>query len=225
MARSIDLCRRRSVSGQAMIESVIVMVAVALFFFALFQYANLLSAKLVLSHAAARAARARTVGLNHWMVEKSAKAAAIPVSGRCLTEFTEGADETGALVWLQHARPGRVWNAALRTPTQSARARLERARIPDFMDSLNGPTSDEVLNYERWESMSVDVSESLNIDGSTPGTLSVTVRQQHPLFIAYPALTRGELRSVGEGDVGFVNLHGFFEIESHYPLYMEDRNW
>jgi len=207
-----------------MVESVIVIMVACLFFFALFQYASLLSAKLVLQHSAARAARARTVGLNYWMVEKSAKAAAIPVSGRCLTQFTEG-DTASVMAWLSHDRPGRVWNAALRAPPQSARARLERARIPDFMDSLNGPTGEEVLNYERWESLSMTLDEPLGLDGALPDTLTVTVRQRQPLFIAYPALLQGELRDIGPGDVGFVSLHGRFSIESHYPLYMEDRNW
>jgi len=207
-----------------MVESVIVILAACIFFFALFQYANLLSAKLVLNHAAARAARARTVGLNHWMVEKSAKAAAIPASGRCLTAFTEG-DDSSVMAWLSQARPGRIWDAALRAPPQSARARLERARIPDYMDSLNGPTGEEVLNYERWESLRVSLTEPLGLDGAMPGTLEVEVRQHQPLFIAYPALTQGELRNIREGDVGFVSLHGAFSIESHFPLYMEDRNW
>jgi len=211
-------------SGQAMVESVIVMLAVALFFFALFQYANLLSAKLVLQHSAARAARARTVGLNHWMVEKSARAAAIPASGKCLTTFTEGGGDT-APAWLGLPTPGRVWNAALRAQASSVRARFERARIPDYMDSMNAPTSDEVLDYERWESLTVSLSEPLGLDGATPGQLTVEVRQRQPLFIAYPALLQGELRNIGPGDVGFVSLHGFFSIESHFPLYMEDRNW
>lgn len=208
-----------------MIESVVVMLAAALFFFAVFQYAHLLSAKLVLTHAATRAARARTVGLNHWMVEKSARAAAIPVSGRCLTAFTEGEPDSGTAAILGRATPGRIWNAALRAPAHSARARLERARIPDYMDSLNGPTSNEVLDYERWDHMSVEVDEPLSLDGSMPGKLTVEVRQRQPLIIAYPALLRGELQNLQEGDVGFVRLHGIYSIESHYPLYMENMNW
>ena len=209
-----------------MIESVIVMLMIGLVFFALFQYANLLSAKLVLNHAAARAARARTVGLNHWMVEKSAKAAAIPVSGRCLTAFTEGAvGETGMAALLRHATPGRIWNASLRTSPYSARAQFERARIPDYMDSMNSPTSGEVLDYERWENLTVSLDEPLGLGGSTPGKISMSVRQRQPLLIAYPAMAEGELQSLTEGDIGFVRLQGDYSIESHYPLYMENMNW
>ncbi|MCL1920898.1 MAG: pilus assembly protein [Kiritimatiellaeota bacterium] len=209
-----------------MVESIVVMLMIGLVFFALFQYSNLLSARLVLDHAAARAARARTVGLNHWMVQKSARAAAIPVSGKCLTEFTEGTvEDTGVAALLSRVHPGRVWNAALRASPQSARAQLERARIPDYMDSVNGPTANEVLDYERWESMVVDMDEPLSLDGSMPGKISVSVRQDHPLLIAFPALQQGDLRGLLEGDVGFVRLHGRFSIESHYPLYMENMNW
>ena len=208
-----------------MIESVIVIMVICLFAFAMFQYANLLSAKLVLTHAATRAARARTVGLNQWMVQKSAKTAAIPVSGKCLTAFTEGSPEGGAAALLNHATPGRIWNAALRASPNSARAQLERARIPDYMDSINNPTSDEVLNYERWESLTVSMDESMSLDGTTPTKLSVRVSQRQPLLISYPALTRGELQNLTEADVGFVLLHGEYSIESHYPLYMENMNW
>ena len=210
-----------------MIESVIVIMVSCLFFFAMFQYSHLLSAKLVLDHSAARAARARTVGLNHWMVEKSAKAAAIPVSGKCLTDLTaDGAvEDTGLAAILGRATPGRVWNAALRAPAQSARAQIEYARIPDYMDSLNSPTSSEILDYERWEHMTVTVDEPLILDGSMPGKLSVEVSQRQPLFFSFPALMRGELQRLRDGDVGFVRLHGRYSIESHFPLYMEDMNW
>jgi len=207
-----------------MIESVIVIMASCLFFFAMFQYSHLLTAKLVLEHSAARAARARTVGLNHWMVEKSARAAAIPVSGKCLTEL-EGEPETGVAAILSRGSPGRIWNASLRASPRSARAQIERARIPDYMDSINSPTSSEVLNYERWEHMTVTLDEPLDLDGVMPGKLSVTVTQRQPLFIAYPAMLRGELENLRDGDVGFVRLRGEYSIESHYPLYMEDLGW
>lgn len=209
-----------------MVESVVVMVVSCFFFFAVFQYANLLSAKLVLNHAAARAARARAVGLNHWMVEKSARAAAIPVSGRCLTEFTEGAfGEMGAAALLSLRRPGRIWDAALRASPRSARAQMERARIPDYMDSINSPTSSEVLDYERWEHFTVTLDEPVDIMGGTPGKLSVLVRQRQPLILALPAMARGELESPGEHDVGSVRVGGLYSIENHYPLYMENTDW
>ena len=209
-----------------MIESVIVIMAACLFAFGMFQYANLLSAKLVLEHAAARAARARTVGLNHWMVVKSARAAAIPVSGKCLTEFPDGAvGNSGVDAILSHVNPWHSWRDALRAAPQSAKAQFERARIPDYMDSMNSPTSNEVLDYERWEHMTVDLDEPLSLDGSMPGKLSVTVSQRQPLLISYFALMQGELKNVSEGETGFVRLRGKYFIESHYPLYMEDMNW
>jgi len=204
-----------------MVESIIVMVMACLVFFSVFQYANLLSARLVLTHAATRAARAKTVGLNHWMVEKSARAAAIPVSGKCLTEFPDAPVNTGAML-LNRGSQGRVWNAALRSSPRSARAQFELARIPDYMDSENSPTSEEILNYERWRSLTVSVDEPLDFDGTSPGQLSVTVRQGQPLLISLLALSQGELRAT-DGDE--MRVRGAYSIESHYPLYMENMNW
>ena len=73
--------------GQAMIETVIVVIFLSLTFLWLFQYANLFTTKLLLTHAAARAARARAVGLNELMVWKSSRVATIPVAGKCLSTF------------------------------------------------------------------------------------------------------------------------------------------
>ena len=174
-----------------MIESVFVIILICLCFLAIFQYANLFAAKAVLSHASARAARARTVGFNPWMVEKSARVAAIPASGRRLTPAFAG-------------------------------AQLEAGRIPDYMDSINDPTAQNILDYELWDALSVDIEEPLNLDGDSPGKLRVTVRQRHPLLIALGPLAEGELRDAQGEDLA---LEGFFSIESHYPLYLEDMNW
>lgn len=204
-----------------MIESVFVIILACLCFFAVSQYANLFAAKAVLSHSAARAARARAVGFNRWMVEKSARVAAIPASGRRLTPALAGVDPALADA-LSRNRVGEVWDLALRASTRSPGAQLEVGRIPDYMDSVNDPTAANILDYELWDALAVDIDEPLNLDGAAAGRLRVTVRQRHPLLLALGPLAEGELRDAQGEDLA---LEGFFSIESHYPLYLEDMNW
>jgi hypothetical protein len=210
-------------NGQAMIESVFVIIVACLCFLALFQYANLFAAKMTLTHAATRAARARTVGLNHWMVEKAARAASIPVSGKSLIPF--GVPSTQSTI-LQGRNPGNIWDAALLASPVSAKAQLERARVPEYMGSVNSPTSQEILNYELWEEMSVSLEEPLDLDGTMPGALEVTVRQRQPLLISMMSLMEGTFKSNGEDCASEgVTMRGTYSIESQYPLYMENMNW
>jgi hypothetical protein len=209
-------------SGQAMIESVFVIILASLCFLAVFQYAKLYADKAVLEHAAARAARSRTVGFNRFMVEKSARVAAIPASGRRLVPGPVGIS-SGITSALREGRVGAVWDLALRDDTRSPGTQLEVSRVPDYMDSINNPTAGHILDYELWDALSVDIAEPMDLGGGTPGTLTVALRQRHPLLVALGPLARGELRGAGE-DEGFT-LGGFYTIESHYPLYMEDMNW
>ncbi len=82
-----------------MIETIVVLFFVCLVFFAVYEYANLLTARTVLDYAAARAARARTVGFNDFMVTKTVRVATMSTAGRCLTQDDDGGDlSTGALV-------------------------------------------------------------------------------------------------------------------------------
>jgi Flp pilus assembly protein TadG len=208
-------------SGQAMIESIFVIILACLCFLGIFQYANLFASKAVLSHAATRAARARSVGFNHWMVEKSARVAAIPASGRRLTPATAGVD-SAITAALSQNHVGDIWDLALRSNTRSPDSQLELSLIPDYMDSINNPTAENLLDYELWEDLAVTTDESLNLDGSTPSTLTVTVRQRHPLLVALGPLAEGELGDAQGQDLA---IEGFYKIESHYPLYLEDMNW
>ncbi len=85
---------RRSKHGQAMIESIIVMFFLCVVFFLTFQYANLLKVSTVLDYAAARAARARAVGFNDFMVTKTTRIATMSIAGKCKTLSDEGYEMT-----------------------------------------------------------------------------------------------------------------------------------
>jgi hypothetical protein len=205
-----------------MIESVFVIILACLCFLGIFQYANLFACKTVLHHAAARAARARAVGFNRWMVEKSARVAAIPASGRRLTPAALGVDPAITAA-LSRNRVGEVWDLALRSSTRSSGTQMEVARIPDYMDSENDGTGLAILNYELWPVLILALDEPTDLGGATPGTLCATVSQRHPLLISLRPLAEGDLRDARVGET--FALEGFFSIESHYPLYLEDANW
>ena len=57
---------------------------ITVLFLVVFQVAHMVTTKILLDHAAARAARAKSVGFNEWMCLKSARVAMIPVAGRRL---------------------------------------------------------------------------------------------------------------------------------------------
>ena len=57
---------------------------ITVLFLVVFQVAHMVTTKILLDHAAARAARAKAVGFNEWMCLKSARVAMIPVAGRRL---------------------------------------------------------------------------------------------------------------------------------------------
>jgi len=65
-----------------MLETVLAVFFITMAFLMVFQVAHMATAKILLDHAAARAARARAVGFNDWMCLKSARVAMIPVAGR-----------------------------------------------------------------------------------------------------------------------------------------------
>ncbi len=70
--------------GQAMIETVLAVLFISILFLSAFQFSQMLTARTVLDHAAARAARSKSVGFNEFMCLKTARSAMIPVSGKRL---------------------------------------------------------------------------------------------------------------------------------------------
>ena len=70
--------------GQAMLETALAVLFITFLFLVVFQVAHMVTTKILLDHAAARAARAKAVGFNEWMCIKSARVAMIPVAGRRL---------------------------------------------------------------------------------------------------------------------------------------------
>ena len=89
----IDPEAMRAKRGQAMLESVVALIFVTFVMMLSFTLLEMLHARILLDHAAARAARCAAVGLNSFMCEKSALAAMIPVAGRRTWPADEAGDE------------------------------------------------------------------------------------------------------------------------------------
>ncbi len=204
-----------------MIESVVVMMVICLLFFGLFQLAHAFANREILRHAAARAARARSVGFNGWMVTKVMRVATIPNAGR-MTEPQIDFPDPALRQAIATLSPGTLWDWSLSATPPSARAHFERARVPDYLASENHARADFILDYERWD----DIHGAGLGGGGLPGAVSqvheVRLRQQYPLSIMVRMLFDwvGALTpSLADGNL---NLRGEYEIESHYPLYLDD---
>lgn len=153
-----------SSKGQAMIETVFAVLFITFIFLGLFVLSRMLTAKILLEHAAARAARAKAVGFNDFMCRKTARVAMIPVAGKRLWPETGGYGEL--------------------------------SRIPIYLSSADEGAARGILEYRWWNTMKLDVDSE---NGFAP-KVSASVRMQTDEF----------------------TVEGRSEIESHYPLYMQD---
>ncbi|NLL84179.1 MAG: hypothetical protein GX230_08085 [Lentisphaerae bacterium] len=203
--------------GQAMIESVIVLITMCLVFFLFFQLCLGFATRDVLDHAAARAARARTVGFNRWMVNKSMRVAAIPVAGRMLepADLPAGNDPI-----LNHTlatmTPGEVWDMALHSAPVSPKIAVESARIPDYLAAIHHSEARGILDYDQWE-------EIVYHEGGAGTTIRVAVRKPLDMLVSVISGAAGILD--GRRRVETLRLEGQAEIETHYSLYLEDLNY
>lgn len=205
-------------NGQSLIESCLALLLLCLIFAGLFQVSQILAAREILSHAAARAARAKTVGFNRWMVTKAVRIATIPNAGRLTEPEFENVDP-----WLRQAvadlSPGDLWSAALAARPGSEQFSLERARIPEFMDSPNASRAYHTLDYADWDGVDFTVTDITDTGPSPLASLiRATVSQDFPLTNSLAVH-----RAFYAGDT--VRLVGTNLLENHYALYLDDSYW
>lgn len=162
--------------GQAMLETALAVLFITILFLGVFQIAHMVTTKILLDHAAARAARAKAVGFNEWMCLKSARVAMIPVAGR------------------------RLW------PVDGEYR--EASLVPIYMTTEHESMARGILEYERWGSMDVDVDSGLGLNAAVKSSVSLDI----PRFY-----------SQGDEESDTIEIRGESEIESHYPLYMNDQ--
>ena len=204
--------KQRARRGQSLIESCLAIIVVCLVFAGMYQVAGLVAAREVLDYSAARAARAKTVGFNRWMVRKAAKVGAIPNAGR-LTEPAYTNVDRALRARVASSSGGELWDWVLgEAAPSSAQYDLERARIPEFLEAANDATAYYVLDYTDWDS----VVNSFSLVGGTGVVWRAVTDQTYPLRVPMH-------RAFYADDE--IDLQGRAYIEDHYSLYMEDRSW
>jgi hypothetical protein len=203
-------------AGQSLIEACLALLILCLIFMGFFQVSQLVAARQVLYHAAARGARAKMVGLNQFMVDKAIRVAAIPNAGRMIQP--DIANEDNALrEWLETETAGGVWDRVMtEAPGVADIHEIERARIPEFMASEYWSWAYAILDYERWDTIQASIPGMM--EDAAP--LEVSVRQQIDLRWLFGA---GVFRAFYADDT--LELEGKSRLEAHYPLYIEDNNW
>jgi len=218
--------RQRERAGQAIIEACFAIGIICLLFFGMLQVSLLFAAREVLSHSAARAARAKTVGFNRFMVSKVAHVAAIPNAGRMLVPDIDASDPV-LLELVTERTPGVLWDTVLTeedatlgpiTP-RTLQADVEMSRIPDYLYSVNWPTARRILDYQNWDptepnGIRVDLPVSAGIDS----LLTVTISQRVPMRIPLH-------RTFYAPEDDNVHMEATTRIEKHYDLYIDDHNW
>lgn len=210
-----------------MLETLIAVSLICVIFFGVMQISQMYAAREILHHAAARGARAKTVGFNHWMVRKAILIAAIPNSGDMITPDFENVDQAlVSAISASKTGSGNIidpWNQVLSGELQPSANQhtIEAARIPEFMWSDNFNRAQHVLNYEGWEDGRVHYSCSsyaIGADGSVAPSVfaEVNVWQDYTNFLSLPVTYY-----TGES----VKLTAVSTIENHYPLYLDDKLW
>ncbi len=205
-------------SGQSMLETLFAVMIICIFFFGMFQVSQLFIAKEILQHATARAARARTVGFDSWMCEKSMLVASIPNAGAMVTPQSDF-DNAYLQDLIDNNTPGDVWDASLNAHPPSQKVALELARIPFFLGSYTRNHSRIILDYENWETLSVS-----GISGTEmQDTITVNAEQEYPLMVDVKHWLYTPLDDNQRGST--VTIEGEHVIENHYSLYLRDLNW
>ncbi|MBP7275865.1 MAG: pilus assembly protein [Kiritimatiellae bacterium] len=202
---------RRRRSGQALVESCVVIALICLIFFGLFQLSQLYAARAVLTQAASAGARARMVGFNDFMVYKVIRTAAIPNAGRMT--HPQSPTSAGGLDWGA-ARPGEALDYALYAGTPgSPSLELERSRIPNYLYATRWGELTGILGYERWDGIRY-------FENSSDEYVLLGVRQDYPLMFpmhrTFYAADEVPLRGDGVG------VSEYAAREKHYPLFLEE---
>ena len=162
---------RRARDGQAMLETVLAVFFITFMFLAVFQVAHMVTTKILLDHAAARAARARAVGFNDWMCLKSARVAMIPVAGP-RTWPADGERREASLVPIY-----------METENESmARGILDYERWPGMDYALKSGIGSEVesrvaLDIPRFYSRGDEDADTIEIEGEA------RIESHYPLYM------------------------------------------
>lgn len=202
--KETNTCESRS--GQSIIESCIVMGIMCLVLLGVLQLSQLFAAKEILNYAASRGARAKAVGFNEFMVWKTMRVGVIPNAGVISSPEIERAAsslaiDTPTALWES-------WNSVFRETPASTQGETEQSRIPLYLGSDSRNQLQPILDYEDWDTVSVDDPTE-----DESGMVSATTSQDYPLRIPmHTAFYAGDN----------IELTGGARMENHHSLYLTD---
>ena len=222
-----------------MVETLIVLLTICFLLFGILQLGQAFVSRTILNHAAARAARARTVGLNHFMCDKVMRVAAIPNAGK-MTMPDDASFEEAALraARAQSESEGEFWDWSLAVSPSSQQGEFERARIPDYLASENSARASYILDYDKWDTIhgsglggglgaSLD-DDIIEVDAKQRFTFDIMFEAMYDWVGLTEWLARNkERKGIDKGkDVPYeVLLKGKYEIENHYRTYLDDKGY
>ncbi len=137
-----------------MIETVLAVLVITGLFLCLFKLSQLLTGKILVEHAAMRVARARAVGFNDFMCQKSARVAVIPIAGKRL--WPEG-DEFDYP--------------------------MELARTAVYMQTGNSAIAAGVLDYERWHELRVEPGDGTDARVKLDFEGNAGIESNYPMYM------------------------------------------
>lgn len=208
--------------GSSLVESCIVMALLCLILFGFLQVSYILAARNVLNYSAVATARARSVGLNDFMLMKVSRYAGIPTAG----PITVPAGNFGT------DRPEGLTVGA-RISTAISRERAPVSAQADYVVAVReayhlAKTTqfEQILDYANWTGGSTDVFVTYEADNDD--VLTVQVEQTVPLVmpfsrVFFPGLdlvtaTRDDREEQYPGKT----IRATAYIEDHSALYLKD---
>jgi hypothetical protein len=191
-------------SGQSIIESCIVIALMCLVFFGMLQISQMLAANEMLDYAADRGVRARTVGLNDFMVWKTVRVGCIPNAGK-MTSPGMPASPPG----YSTGQPLAAWHTYLRVMPASQQYDIEEARIPLYLGAEWRGRLDPILDYEDWDTVKIPHV----VEDHGAGLVRLKLTQQYPLRMPMH-------RTFVNSD--YIEITAEAEMENYHPLYLEN---
>ena len=174
-----------------MVETVLVLLFLLFAFFALLQYADNLRAKLLCEYAAGRCARARTVGMNDFMIVKTARIATMAAAGPCRSDELYGE----ALSAYQLAN-----------------------RSGSYLECEDEAAAQAELDFDYWRNGRTEAVATLS--GAKVEARVVQHRPQFFDLFAWVNGETAETDEDGNLKVN-ADLTGTAAIEAHYPVWMQ----
>ncbi len=199
--------------GAALIEATLVVMVLCMVLFGGFQISRLFAAKEIIDYSAMAGARAKSVGLNSFMVHKVVRVATIPNAGRIRNPRME-MQASDAYDW-DAERPGVLWDSAVaaRAPT-SPQTGIELMRIPFYLGAEWYGQLPAILDYEDWHT--VGALQEFDQGGEQ---VWVSVSQRVPVRFPFSRAFYDRDSLVLRSGRRF--MHGA-RMANHSELYLED---